>query len=121
MKTLTIILIYILSFSFTSYKDFDTQYRTSKKNADLQKLDSCYFNNKKLYGKIRLVEDIYDADIKVQIVNSFPDLKVQFVENFADQCGEWQIVEFGEDLKVYFTESFPDIKIQPVANYPGLP
>lgn len=87
----------------------------------ITKIDTCKFEGKKLYGKIKLVENQYDADVKVKIVNAFPDLKVKFVENFADECGEWQIVENNEDLKVYITENFPDIKIQPVNSFPGLP
>ncbi|WP_028888344.1 hypothetical protein [Tenacibaculum ovolyticum] len=92
----------------------------NKTTTRIVKLESCYYKGKKLYGKIKLVENQNDADLKVKIVNSFPDLKVKFVENFADECGEWQIVENNEDLKVYITESFPDIKIQPVTSSPGL-
>ena len=84
-------------------------------------LDSCYFNNKKLYGKIQLVEYKNEADITVKFVESFPDLKVQFVESFADNCGEWELVEYNGDLKVYIVESFPDIKIKLVNSFPGMP
>lgn len=91
-----------------------------KSTLDILFNESCAFNGKKLYGKIKLVEYASDADIKVKIVSAFPDLKVKFVENFADDCGEWQIVENNEDLKVYITESFPDLKIQPVVAFPGL-
>ncbi|CAL2093532.1 conserved hypothetical protein [Tenacibaculum sp. 190524A05c] len=84
------------------------------------KLDSCVFKDKKLYGKIQFVEYPSQADVKVKIVNSFPDLRVRFVENFADECGEWRIVENNADLKVYITENFPDFTIQPVTSFPGL-
>ncbi|CAL2093280.1 hypothetical protein [Tenacibaculum sp. 190524A05c] len=84
------------------------------------KLDSCVFKSKKLYGKIQFVEYPSQADVKVKIVNSFPDLRVRFVENFADECGEWRIVENNADLKVYITENFPDFTIQPVTSFPGL-
>ena len=84
------------------------------------KLDSCVFNGKNLYGRIQFVEFQSQADVKVKIVNSFPDLKVRFVENFADECGEWRIVENNADLKVYITENFPDFTIQPVTSFPGL-
>ncbi len=83
--------------------------------------ENCQFNGKKLYGKIQFVEFENQADITVQIVNSFPDLKVKFVENFASQCGEWQIVEHNANLKVYIAQTGADIKIQPVINFPGLP
>jgi hypothetical protein len=46
---------------------------------------------------------------------------VKFVENFASQCGEWQIVEHNANLKVYIAQTDADIKIQPVINFPGLP
>jgi len=116
MKTFVMLFAVIACLSFT-----DRPKEDYKASLSIQKLDSCEFEGKKLFGKIQLVEFANQADIKVQIVNSFPDLKVQFVESFADQCGEWQIVEFNGDLKVYITENFPDIKIQAVNNFPGLP
>jgi len=117
MKSVTILFVVFMSLSFTMEKD------NPLKVNNTQKLDTCDFNGKKLYGKIQFVEFANQADIKVQIVNSFPDLKVQFVESFPDKCGEWQVVEFANqaDLKVYITESFPDIKIQTVGSFPGLP
>jgi len=116
MKPITIFFMILISLSFVAKNEQGLEVHTVVK-----KLDSCFYNSKKLYGKIQLVEFASQADIKVQIVNSFPDLKVQFVESFADQCGEWQIVEFNGDLKVYITENTPDIKIQPVNSFPGLP
>jgi hypothetical protein len=80
---------------------------------------NCMFNGKKLYGKIKIVENF--PDIKIKIVDNFPDLKVKLVDNFPDQCGEWQIVENFPDIKVQFVENFPDIKIKFVDNFPGLP
>ncbi|WP_344926058.1 hypothetical protein [Aquimarina addita] len=85
-----------------------------------QQIDSCHFNGIQLYGKVQFVEYESNADITVQIVNSFPDLKVQFVNSYPNDCGEWQIVESYGDIKVYVTESFPDIKIQPVTSFPGV-
>ncbi|AXG71257.1 hypothetical protein KORDIASMS9_03514 [Kordia sp. SMS9] len=82
--------------------------------------DNCTFEGKKLYGKIRFVENRGDADVKIKIVNSFPDIKVKLVENFADDCGEWQVVEYGEDLKVYVAENFADIKVKFVTSFPGM-
>lgn len=100
---------------------FSTPLSQQTKRLTVTKLDSCYFDSKKLYGRIQLVEYKNEADITVKIVNSFPDLKVQFVEGFADDCGEWEIVEHNGDLKVYITESFPDIKIKVVNSFPGKP
>ena len=82
--------------------------------------DDCKFEGKKLYGKIRFVERASNADIKIKIVNNFPDLKVKLVESFADDCGEWQVVEYGEDLKVYVSENFADIKVKFVTSFPGM-
>lgn len=93
----------------------------SKKQLVSNSQENCLFKGKKLYGKIQFVEFENQADVTVQIVNSFPDLKVKFVENFADQCGEWQIVESNASLKVFITQINADIRIQPVENFPGLP
>lgn len=109
------IALFCFSFVFISKSD-----RNSKQEASKLSFDDCTFEDKKLYGKIRLVEYESQADISVKIVNSFPDIKVKFVENFADECGEWQIVDFGEDIRVYITENFADIKIKPVTSFPGL-
>ena len=79
----------------------------------------CTFNGKKLYGKIKFVENF--PDIKIKIVENFPDLKVRLVDNFPDECGKWQIVENFPDLKVQIVENFPDIKVKFVDNFPGLP
>jgi hypothetical protein len=80
---------------------------------------NCTFNGKKLYGKIKFVENF--PDIKVQIVENFPDLKVKLVSNFPDECGKWQIVENFPDIKVQLVENFPDIKVKFVENFPGMP
>ncbi len=120
MKTITLLFTMLVSLSFVANNDIKKDISLVKTNVG-QKLDSCFFNSKKLYGTVQLVEFPNQADFKVQIVNSFPDLKVQFVESFPDKCGEWQIVEFNGDIKVYITENFPDFKIQPVISFPGLP
>jgi hypothetical protein len=80
---------------------------------------NCCFNGRKLYGKIKFVENF--PDIKIKIVENFPDLKVKLVDNFPDECGKWQIVENFPDLKVQIVENFPDIRVKFVDNFPGLP
>jgi len=80
--------------------------------------DKCYYNNFKLYGKIQIVDSF--PDIKVKVVTSFPDLKVMIVENFPDKCGKWKMVTEFPDLKVQFVNAFPDIKIQYVEAFPGI-
>jgi hypothetical protein len=52
----------------------------------------------KLFGKIQLVESF--GDVKVEVVESFPDIKVQKVTAFADDPGEWEMVEHFPDFKV---------------------
>ena len=44
---------------------------------------------------------IVDAfpDLKVQIVDAFPDLKVQVVDAFPDKCGKWKMVDAFPDVK----------------------
>jgi hypothetical protein len=79
----------------------------------------CTCQGKKLYGKIKFVENF--PDLKIKFVENFPDLKVKLVQNFPDECGKWQIVENFPDLKVQVVENFPDIKIKLVDNFPGLP
>jgi hypothetical protein len=80
---------------------------------------NCTVNGKKLYGKIKFVENF--PDIKIKIVENFPDLKVKLVDNFPDECGKWQIVENFPDLKVQIVENFPDVKVKFVDNFPGIP
>ncbi len=46
---------------------------------------------------------------------------MKIVNSFPDECGEWQIVDSFPDLKVQIVESFPDIKIKFVESFPGLP
>jgi hypothetical protein len=43
------------------------------------------------------------------------------VDSFAEDCGEWQIVDSFPDVKVKIVESFADIKIQFVESFPGIP
>lgn len=82
-------------------------------------LDSCFYNNIPLHGKVKFVENFPDFTIK--FVTSFPGLKVRFVDHFPDDCGEWQIVESFPDFKVKVVESFPDIEVKVVESFPGLP
>lgn len=79
----------------------------------------CTWNGIPLFGKVQIVESF--PDIKVGIVTSFPDLKVKTVTSFPDDCGEWQFVTSFPDFTIQFVESFPDIEIQMVESFPGLP
>ena len=70
--------------------------------------DDCTYNAIALYGEVEVVE-------------SFPDLKVKQVTSFPDDCGEWEFVESFPDFTIEFVDSFPDIKIEYVSSFPGLP
>ena len=48
-------------------------------------------------------------------------LKVEIVESFPDDCGQWRYVESFPDVKIQFVESFPDVKVQMVTSFPGWP
>lgn len=79
----------------------------------------CVFRGVALKGRVQIVESF--PDIKVRIVSSFPDLKVKIVESFPDACGKWTYVESFPDFKVQFVTSFADIDIEFVESFPGLP
>ena len=53
------------------------------------------------------------------LFETFPDVKVQKVSSFPDSCGKWQMVDSFPDTKVQFVTSFPDVKIQYVTSFPG--
>lgn len=78
----------------------------------------CTFNGKLLAGKVQVVDSF--ADIRVKAVTSFPDLKVKKVSSFADSCGEWQFVDSFADFKIQYVDSFPDIEIAWVDSFPGM-
>ena len=71
-----------------------------------------------LHGKYQVVESF--PDFKVEIVTSFSDLKVQKVSSFPSQCGKWQEVSSFPDFKIQFVTSFPDLKVAFVDSFPGM-
>lgn len=79
----------------------------------------CTLKGFDLWGDVQVVRSF--PDIKVQIVESFPDLKVQVVESFPDKCGKWKFVTSFPDVKIQYVESFPDLKIAFVTSFPGTP
>lgn len=70
-----------------------------------------------VYGRVQLVDSF--PDVKVKVVNSFPDLRVQKVKAFANSPGKWEIVDSFPDYKVQIVESFPDFTVQFVDAFPG--
>ncbi len=79
---------------------------------------SCSYGGKRLYGKVQVVENFPDVNVKVVAANA--NLLVKQVEIFPSRCGEWQIVDAFPDLRVKFVESSPDFTVQFVENYPGV-
>ena len=57
--------------------------------------------------------------LQVKEVNSFPDLKVEIVESFPNSAGKWQIVDSFPDYKIEMVESFPDFTVEFVKSFPG--
>ncbi len=89
-------------------------------NPQLVALDpaSCSVNGVTLYGKVQIVDSF--PDLKVKQVTSFPDLKVQWVDSFPDRCGEWQNVSSFPDFTIQYVDSFPDLEIEEVTSFPGV-
>ncbi len=92
----------------------------SPASGDSAKIDpqSCTYAGKPLFGKVQIVSSA--PDVKVATVSSLEDLRVQIVSSFPDRCGKWQLVNSFPNLKVQFVKSFPDIKIKFVESFPGL-
>lgn len=71
-----------------------------------------------IYGRIQFVDSFADYDVKV--VEHHEDLRVQIVERFPDSCGKWQIVERFPDYKIRIVEAHPDFTIRYVNAFPGV-
>jgi hypothetical protein len=78
---------------------------------------TCSFRDKRLFGKVKVVESF--PDVRVKVVDSFPDLKVKKVESFADECGEWQFVDSFPDFTIQYVDSFADVEIKMTNGRPG--
>lgn len=78
---------------------------------------ACTYKNIPLHGHVQIVDSY--PDIKVQKVDSFNDLNVKKVDSFPYQCGEFQFVESFPDFKIQFVDSFPDMTIRYVESFPG--
>ncbi len=70
-----------------------------------------------LYGRIQIVDSF--PDVKVQEVNAFADLRVQWVDAFADGPGRWQEVNSFPDYRVQLVDAFPDYRVEFVNAFPG--
>lgn len=86
--------------------------------ASAQVAANCTYQGISLQGEVSVVNS--DPDIRVEVVASGADLRVQWVSHHAGQCGEWRKVGLGADFRIQIVPSGGDIKIQEVAGNPGL-
>jgi hypothetical protein len=77
----------------------------------------CTAKGHRLYGRVQVVNSF--PDIKVKVVDAFPDLRVRTVTTRASRCGEWQLVTSFPDLRVQFVDAFPDVRVSIVGAFPG--
>jgi len=80
---------------------------------------TCSYNGIPLYGKVEVVTSF--PDLKVKKVDSFPDLNVQWVTSFPDNCGQWEEVTAFPDFTIQYVDSFPDLEVKEVDSFPGIP
>jgi hypothetical protein len=78
----------------------------------------CTFNGIPLYGLVEYVDENEFPMIRVR-VSMFPDLNV-FEGPFADECGEWEIVENFPDFTVAIVDNLEDFDIA-YSMFPGIP
>jgi hypothetical protein len=78
----------------------------------------CAYNGIPLQGRVQVVSSF--PDIKVELVSSFPDIRVQQVTSFPDSCGRWQFVDSFPDFTVQFVTSFSDIRVEYVTSFLGV-
>jgi hypothetical protein len=93
-----------------------TDYAKATNNLSINEY-SCTFKKIKLFGKVKVVDG--GGDIKIRVTDSGEDLRVKAVENFADECGEWQFVDSFPDFTVQYVSGEEDIKIRFVESWPG--
>jgi hypothetical protein len=79
---------------------------------------NCHYQGIPLWGEVEVVDSF--PDIKVKIVGSFAELEVEIVESFPEACGQWQWVDSFPDFTIQFVESFPDLTIKYVDSFPGV-
>jgi hypothetical protein len=83
-------------------------------------IKDCKCKDKKLSGRVKVVEHGYISDFRVKVVEYgyLHDLRVHIVDSQSDHCGEWQFVEHGEDFRIEFVEYGEDFRILYVDNRP---
>lgn len=91
---------------------------SSTASAERIRKSDCKIKGFAMYGKIQFVDKM--PDVKVKLVQGLPDLKVKLVSRFPEKCGEWQIVDKFPDVRVQLVDRFPDVTIQYVDQFPGV-
>ena len=79
-------------------------------------LCDCTLNGIPLFGKVQYVTNFADFTVSE---TAFPDLRVR-EGSFADECGEWEIVDAFPDFTVEIVTAFEDFGIEYSA-FPGIP
>lgn len=81
----------------------------------------CTWNGIRLAGKVQIVDQKRHPNIRIKVVEHFSDMKVKMVENFPDRCGEWKIVDRNPDFTVAFvTSNHFDFKVKWENHFPGV-
>jgi len=76
----------------------------------------CTFKGIPLFGRVQYVTSFPDITVRE---TPFPDLRVR-EGSFADNCGEWEIVESSPDFRVQIVKAFEDFGIE-YSSFPGIP
>lgn len=75
--------------------------------------ETCSCKGKKLHGRVKVVDSPAEADFNVQVVDDWMvDLKVEKVDAFADECGEWQFVDEFPDFTIMYVDGCADFTIR---------
>ena len=78
----------------------------------------CSCKHKLLFGNVKVVTA--GADLRVQVVDIAPDLRVDTCVITPRRCGEWHMVSAGADFTIQLVTISPDIRIQYVTLSPSI-
>ena len=84
-----------------------------RKNCTITKDGKTY----NLYGRYKIVNS--DPDLKVQYQNSYPDMKIQKVSYIPDECGKFKKVNSFPDIRIQIVKYNPDLTVKEVSSFPG--
>jgi hypothetical protein len=81
----------------------------------------CSCRDVKLWGRVKVVKLESHADLRVQVVKRFENLRVKKVKRLPNRCGRWQFVRSLPDFKILLVKTRPDLRIRFVQHRPGFP